>query len=92
MLLSEPVVAGAAGACLLGGLAVGAWAGWPRTGSARIAAGLVVVLALAGAGASFSGLVPGRPGFWLDAGAPMLLAYGLGCLVGAAVRAVRGRG
>lgn len=89
MLLSEPILTGAAGACLVVGTVVGFAAGWPHAGSARLAAGFVVVLALACVGLSLAGVVAGRLGFWLDAAAPMIAAYGLGCLVGSTVRALR---
>lgn len=89
MILAEPILAGAAAACLLLGIGVGAWAGWPRTGTAGAAAAAIFALALGGLVLSLSRQVPGRSGFWLDATAPMLVAYLAGCLAGAVLRAAR---
>ena len=91
MILAEPLLVGAVSVCLLLGLAVGAWSGWPRAGAAKAAAAATFVLALAAVTLSLARLVPGRPGLWLDAAAPMLAAYLLGCLAAAAIRALRGR-
>ena len=42
--------------------------------------------ALAGLVLSWTGLVEGRPGLWLDIAAPVVAAYTIGCLAGAAIR------
>lgn len=50
----------------------------------------VGLAALAGAAgglvASWSGLVEGRPGLWLDLAAPLIAAYAAGCVAGNGLR------
>ena len=91
LILSEPLLAAAAGACLLVGLGAGALAGWPRGGWARGAALVLVALTLAALALSLAALVPGRAGLRLDGAAPGLLAYCAGCGLGAAGRALLAR-
>jgi hypothetical protein len=49
-----------------------------------------VVLLVALVGAALSGLVPGRPGLWIDIAALLLLPYGVGSAAGCAVRRLAG--
>ena len=69
------------------GIVVGRRAGLPRT-RATVAGPLALALAAAVAGGlSVAGLVPGRPGLWVEAAALLLVAY----LAGAGLGAVSGR-
>ncbi|MGE7417266.1 hypothetical protein [Methylobacterium tarhaniae] len=78
-------------AALLIGAGTGRWAGPPAGRGPRVAAALVVLLALAAGAAALAGLaaglpaVPGRDGFRLETAALMLAAYVVGCPIGAAV-------
>ncbi|MCJ2082012.1 hypothetical protein [Methylobacterium sp. J-090] len=65
------------------GTVVGRRAGLPRTRmSVAGALALVLVAAVAG-GLSVAGLVPGRPGLWVEVGALLLAAYLAGTGLGA---------
>ncbi|WP_157085568.1 hypothetical protein [Methylobacterium sp. Leaf99] len=65
------------------GAVVGRLAGWPRT-RASVAGTFVLMLAAALAGGlSVAGLVPGRPGLWVEVGALILAAYLAGAGLGA---------
>ncbi|MGX7704281.1 hypothetical protein [Methylobacterium sp. Gmos1] len=79
-------------AALLIGAGTGRLAGLPAGRGPRLAAGLVVLLALAAGAAALAGLapagrlaVPGREGFWLETAALMLVVYLAGCILGAAL-------
>ncbi|AWB21861.1 hypothetical protein DA075_13790 [Methylobacterium currus] len=78
-------------AALLIGASTGRWAGLPAGRGPRLAAGFVVLLALAAGAAALAGLapgpftVPGREGFWLETAALMLAFYLAGCVLGAAL-------
>lgn len=65
------------------GAVLGRLAGWPRT-RLTVAGTLALVLAAALAGGlSVAGLVPGRPGLWVDVAALLLGAYLAGAALGA---------
>jgi hypothetical protein len=68
-------------ASFLGGCA-GYWAGLPAGRLARAGAALLVGLTLATGAVALAGLVPGRPGLWVETAALLLAAYLAGCLVG----------
>ncbi len=69
-------------AALLIGLGTGFWAGPPAGRLPRLAALLVVLLALACLATALAGLVPGREGFRVETAAAMLAAYLAGCGLG----------
>ena len=75
----------------LGAFALGLAAAFlaPRGGERFSGAWLVFVLSLFGLGAvaAFAHAVPGRAGLWLETGVLALAAYGVGCVVGAALAA-----
>ncbi|SFV12604.1 hypothetical protein SAMN02799631_05508 [Methylobacterium sp. 174MFSha1.1] len=79
-------------AALVIGAGTGRLAGPPTGRGPRLAAGLVVLLALAAGAATLAGLVPGgtlavpgREGFWLETAALMLAVYLAGCALGASL-------
>ena len=78
---------------LVASLALGGAIGWhfgpPRDGLST-AIGLGIGFgAVALAGLAFSGLVPGRPGFWVESAALSLTAYLVGAGTGALARLAR---
>lgn len=62
---------------------VGSRAWFGRAALAAAVAGLIL---------SWSGLVEGRPGLWLDLAAPIVTAYAVGSLAGIAIRRLVGAG
>jgi len=76
---------------LLAALLLGLGMGWiavvqhgeglPKAWAQRVAL-LIVVLA----GIAVARVVPGRPGYWLDLGLVLLVAYLIGCAFGSALR------
>ncbi|NEU12140.1 hypothetical protein G3T14_08345 [Methylobacterium sp. BTF04] len=78
---------------LAAGFLLGAVFGWlsglPRTPASRLGAGGLGLAALVASGLAFAGIVPGRPGLWIEAGALVLGAYLVGALAGATIQAAR---
>jgi hypothetical protein len=79
---------------LLGGFVLGALvgssSGLPSSGPARAIALVIATLAAGLGGLALSGVVAGRPGFWIEASALILGAYLIGCVGGGVAGRSRG--
>lgn len=79
-----------AASLLLGGV-VGRLAGLPRGRPAKAGAGGLALAAVAAGSVAVAGIVPGRPGLWVETGALVLGVYLAGALIGATIEATRRR-
>ena len=76
---------------LLGAFLIGLAAGWIAVvhrgqGVSKVLARWLAAFAVVLIAASFSRIVPGRPGYWLDLGLILLACYLVGCTLGSALR------
>jgi hypothetical protein len=76
---------------LLGSLLLGLGMGWIAVvqhgdGLSKAAAQRAALLVLVLVGVAIARIVPGRPGYWLDLGLVMFVAYLIGCAIGSGLR------
>jgi hypothetical protein len=74
------------------GIACGRMTGFPRSRTAFIAAALPILALTFVAGLAWVETVPGRAGLYLEIAALLLAGYVAGCLLGALVARLSGRG
>ncbi len=74
------------------GIACGLMAGFPRSRTTLIAAAVPILALTVLTGLAWTESVPGRAGLYLEIAALLLAGYVAGCLLGALVARLSGRG